>query len=560
MRLLTSVRSAAVPLPTGARPIADRGHLPHITAAGLILAAFVLNTAYLIWGCGFDLASDEAHYWDWSRRLDWSYYSKGPLVAWLIRASCELFGGLSVSLTGTLMPAVRFPAAVCSAAGLAGLYVLTLNVFRRSGLALAVVAAALALPPFALLGVFMTIDAPFLCCWTWAAVFVHRGMTTGRRTAWVGAAVAIGLGLMAKYTMALLPAAAILCWLLHRDHRHHLRGAGLLALIAGGVLGGLPILIWNARNDWVSLRHVYSLTGMADPAASSESGFRSLLSFLGGQFALLLGYWFVAFVAALAAFRPRAGMDSGVRLLWYLAVVPWGVCVAASLRTNAYLNWPAPAYVAGFALAVVWVGRVVSGSTAWRQRFAVGTLAAFLLLGLVGSLVVRFPHLVRPTLARLADPPNDVRRTPVRKYDPTVRLYGWRTLAAEVDRARDRVRREEGREPFVAAASWHACGELGCYCEGHPEVYSFGRFLGERHSQYDVWRPNPVADPDHFDGRTVVFVGSLTPEFLTLFDRVSTPVHVLHREDGIPVNEWYVTVLHGYRAGAAKSIRPSRQY
>jgi hypothetical protein len=75
-----------------------------------------------------------------------------------------------------------------------------------------------------------------------------------------------------------------------------------------------------------------------------------------------------------------------------------------------------------------------------------------------------------------------------------------------------------------------------------------------------VWRPNPVATPDHFDGRTVVFVGSLTPEFLTLFDRVSPPVRILHHEDGIPVSEWYVTVLHGYRAGAAKRIHLSTAY
>ena len=38
------------------------------------------------------LSADEAHYWEWSRRLDWSYYSKGPMVAYLIALSTRLGG------------------------------------------------------------------------------------------------------------------------------------------------------------------------------------------------------------------------------------------------------------------------------------------------------------------------------------------------------------------------------------------------------------------------------------------------------------------------------------
>ena len=34
-----------------------------------------------------DLAPDEAHYRTWSKRLDWSYYSKGQMVAYLIALS-----------------------------------------------------------------------------------------------------------------------------------------------------------------------------------------------------------------------------------------------------------------------------------------------------------------------------------------------------------------------------------------------------------------------------------------------------------------------------------------
>src|SRR4030081_4162922 len=39
-----------------------------------------------------DLAFDEAHYWMWSERLAPAYFSKGPGVAFAIRAGTALFG------------------------------------------------------------------------------------------------------------------------------------------------------------------------------------------------------------------------------------------------------------------------------------------------------------------------------------------------------------------------------------------------------------------------------------------------------------------------------------
>src|SRR5437667_7759830 len=95
-----------------------------LLALSLVLATALLRFLYLALACPLDLAPDEAHYWDWSRNLDWSYYSKGPVVAYLIRSSCLLAGPWSRSLTGTDMLAVRLPAVLCGAFLLVSLYVL----------------------------------------------------------------------------------------------------------------------------------------------------------------------------------------------------------------------------------------------------------------------------------------------------------------------------------------------------------------------------------------------------------------------------------------------------
>src|SRR6476620_4813728 len=129
------------------RPTSASGdRLCHALAGRLILAAPLSHVGYLALGCPLDLAPDEAHYWDWSRHLDWSYYSKGTLVALLIRGGCELAGGVSQDLIHTQMLAVRLPAVVCGSLLLVSLYVLTKQVFENERLAAGVVGCALTLP------------------------------------------------------------------------------------------------------------------------------------------------------------------------------------------------------------------------------------------------------------------------------------------------------------------------------------------------------------------------------------------------------------------------------
>src|SRR5437016_3000579 len=145
-----------------------------LLAGLLILGSAGLRLAYLASNCPLDLAPDEAHYWDWSRHLDWSYYSKGPLVAYLIRAGCAL------SPTGTL--GVRLPAVLCGSLLLVSLYVLTVQVYARERLACAVVALALTLPVIAAGSSLMTIDSPYTCCWGWALVLGYQAIV--RRSWW----------------------------------------------------------------------------------------------------------------------------------------------------------------------------------------------------------------------------------------------------------------------------------------------------------------------------------------------------------------------------------------
>src|SRR5262245_47885710 len=190
-----------------------------VLAALLIGGAAALHVSYLADDCPLDLAPDEAHYWDWSRHLDWSYYSKGPLVAYLIRASVAVTGPWFETFSGTEMPAVRLPAVLCGSLLLASLYVLTVQVYRRERLAVAVVALSLTVPLFTVGSSLMTIDSPYTCCWGWALVLGYQALFRGSRGAWPVLGLVAGLGILAKYTMILWLLSVTLFLLTSAEHR-----------------------------------------------------------------------------------------------------------------------------------------------------------------------------------------------------------------------------------------------------------------------------------------------------------------------------------------------------
>ena len=70
---------------------------------GYVLLALIALTAVRIWGLyvsTVDLYVDEAQYWAWSRDLAFGYFSKPPLLAWIIAASDQLCGSAEACVRG----------------------------------------------------------------------------------------------------------------------------------------------------------------------------------------------------------------------------------------------------------------------------------------------------------------------------------------------------------------------------------------------------------------------------------------------------------------------------
>src|SRR5881398_123633 len=103
-----------------------------------------------------DLEFDEAHYWMWSERLAPAYFSKGPGIAFFIRASTAIFGATEFG--------VRFWSPILGAATSLLLYYFTRKLFSERA-AFWTVIALNAIPLFNVGNLVVTIDPLSIFFW-----------------------------------------------------------------------------------------------------------------------------------------------------------------------------------------------------------------------------------------------------------------------------------------------------------------------------------------------------------------------------------------------------------
>ena len=58
----------------------------------LLLSSFFFIRLFLWNWASLDLSFDEAQYFSWAQNLDWGYYSKPPMLAWIIKIFTTLCG------------------------------------------------------------------------------------------------------------------------------------------------------------------------------------------------------------------------------------------------------------------------------------------------------------------------------------------------------------------------------------------------------------------------------------------------------------------------------------
>lgn len=415
----------------------------------LLLAAVLALTALRVWALtqnAADLYVDEAQYWAWAQDPAWGYFSKPPLLAWLIAGA--------QGLCGTSEACVRAPSPILW--GVTSLVVAAIGAtLFGARTALWAGLCALLAPGVAYSARLISTDVPLLFFWA-VAVLAFVRLRQGGAWRWgllLGAA--FGLGLLSKYAMIyLLGGLAIAAIVDPASRRTLMRPATWIGLGLGGLLL-VPNLLWNARHDFATLKHT------ADNASGSGAHFDpgAALEFLAAQFGLAGPVVFGAVLFAL--WRTWRGRGAGeTRLLLALSAPLWLALTAMALVTEANANWAAPALIAAFVLAPAFL-LPVRGGVAWLSG------------GLAFGVAVQ-------ALLLWADPQA---RTLVVADKPVFgRTVGWAEFAdAVADRA-------ETQGLSVVAA------------ERRSELAALIYYTRDRGLEVRAWPPAPGAQPrDHFE-------------------------------------------------------------
>jgi 4-amino-4-deoxy-L-arabinose transferase-like glycosyltransferase len=402
---------------------------------------------------------DEAYYWEWSRRLAAGYFDHPPMVALLIRAGTSIFGPTPIG--------IRLGSIV--AGWIASLFTIMMARRIAAGDATIAVRAAIIMSvlPLAAAGlVLATPDVPLLAATAATLYCVLRAVEAGHDLRasirwWAAAGVALGTAFLSKYTAVLVPLGVLVAFTTRPSLRWRLKDYGPYVACVLAALVFLPVVVWNARNDWVSfafqLKHGLSTPqGSALVAAWKHEG-----DLFGGQAALVSPILFVLMGVVVWRSFDQTATDSE-RVLGIVAFVCFAFFVVSAFRQRVEPNWPATAYVP----ATVLLARRLR--TRRREKW----IRAGVVLGGLMSVAI-YAQGLTPVLP-IAPP-----------RDPVARAFGWSDLARAGDSTRGAVHAATNATVWIGADRYQDAAELALESSAHTTTFATN--LSGRANQYDLW-------------------------------------------------------------------------
>jgi Dolichyl-phosphate-mannose-protein mannosyltransferase len=473
------------------------------TAALILILAITLLRLLWQFFSPYTLAEDEAHYWEWSRHLDWSYYSKGPGVAWSIFASTKLLG--------TTEFAVRLPALLSSTIGAIAILKTTHLAFKDQLTTFVASLLWFCVPGLAIASMVMTIDAPYTACWTVATYFAARALLTDSPKAWLGFGIMIALGFIFKYTILLLVPGALLAAIVIKPNKLSPKWFMLGLLVS--LLGLIPVLIWNADHDWATFRHLLGHLGAPGGDTQNTTHTKDpwtplwMLEYIVLQFAILGG---VLLLALFALINARKHADDNTRrataTLAYLALPIFAFYLAVSLVTQTEGNW-AIAGIVSLIPPAAWAAIDGVRRKDHPVKFAWG---ASIFLG--ASCLIFFPAAIWAS-----------KRAIVGQYIPISRLTGMREHAQHAQQILDDLEAHTGQQPLILTEHYGRASQLAFYLDNHPTTYCISALVGGRKTQYDLWTSTDLSNPQTrapLQGRPALLMGGRIDQWTPAFDQV----------------------------------------
>lgn len=363
--------------------------------AFLLLALLTVRIAGLFLA-RTELYFDEAQYWAWAQEMDFGYFTKPPLLAWIIAAITKICGDAE--------PCVRLASPFLHTLTAFLVYALAARLYNtRIAFWSALVYATL--PGISFSSTVISTDAPLLLCFTGAMLAFHHHIERPRLLTGLLLGLCLGLGLNAKYAMGYFFLCAGI-YLLLAPHARFILGrvSTWLALPPAAALIA-PNILWNLHHDFATMQHVAGNAGWRGGIHVNK-----VLEFIASQFAVLGPVVFAIFLAGLIRKEKTEKPQADIFLLCFSAPVLILISFQG-LLSQALANWAAVAFPAVVLLATALLSR-------WPRLFgfSLGLHSAAAALVILGAIYAPFLRMSSGELA-------------------FKRMLGWRELAASIESA-----------------------------------------------------------------------------------------------------------------------------
>lgn len=317
---------------------------PLIALAVLVALATLLRVGILL-ATPLNLGPDEAQYWSWSLTPALGYFSKPPLIAWLIAGS--------TSVCGDGEACIRISAPLLHA-GTTFLIFFAARALYDQRIGFWSALTYLCIPGTSFSSLLITTDVPLLFFWTLAlwALAEQRRNPSLRWAVTLGAA--IGLGLLSKYAMLYFVMGAAIAFLPIQSGRNVVfsRHMAVTALTALAIFS--PNLAWNLTNSFATVRHTAS---NANWGAAHLFNVGHIFEFLAAQIGIIGPVAGITICWGLVRRWRAPEYAHPDTLLMALSLPVIAVVATQAFISRANANWAAPAFIALVILACAWTIR-----------------------------------------------------------------------------------------------------------------------------------------------------------------------------------------------------------
>jgi 4-amino-4-deoxy-L-arabinose transferase-like glycosyltransferase len=188
----------------------------------------------------------------WGQEWQWGYFKHPPLPSWLVNISFEALGDFGPYLLSQ----------ICVGLTLYFAYRLGREMFDETRAALGTLLLG-GIYYFSWPSPEFNHNVALMPAWAAAIYFFHRGLATRRYIHWIALGAAAGLGLLGKYSMAVLLVVMLGYMLARHEHRRHVISGPSFAALAVMTAIAAPHLVWLADHDFQPLFYLEARAGDA---------------------------------------------------------------------------------------------------------------------------------------------------------------------------------------------------------------------------------------------------------------------------------------------------------